>query len=680
MQSHWLNTRSLALTLILGLSTIVYAQPAITGVTFEQLDWYGYEGKDEVLVDEDSVWGALSFNHESVGETWYLNVGIAPSESDPPVWAVQNLPLFADSICTGECGLAIDIDLSELGMVPGDDWAVAHYAVEIDTQPADSGPSAVTDSAAVVARARHTTQWPIVGDGNHPKKVNKPAGHKPGAGAKVTDISPPRGMEGVDEEDNHCFAGATARSIAWLDKEYKLGIKKTAQEIYEELKKRGVSKPNDGGEGVEEDWIDKKAKYLDESGGVTKVWDSEQHLKRKLNIAIKTDKDVPFTEWFLDELQTGEDIELAFTNGSSSHIVTVERVYREGNKTYVEYRDDDAQGTKGKGDDKPKRAEIFIGGDGRPRFGSSSNVIHFALSESPKRTPSADGSVVTWKAPNGTPTNSGREPVTVKGKKGGKVTYFWTNNGKPHPGYGTFTSGVFDKDGSLTFTPPRDRTVTDWKGTVTSAKGSNSNIGANIKRKSPWGYYALQSLPPIPTRIPAPLPTEDAFELTIYMAVNLELYMTANPQGPVNGMWQVGQTLDEAGITIVDGRVPGIEGIFFSTTDFIFDPESETGWVPSTGDDGWLDSESYQTEHGPILIAAEIGNPFGPPRDPGDMNCDGAVDFNDIDPFVAALISRDDYETENPGCNWFNGDINADESVDFNDIDGFIECLINGGC
>jgi hypothetical protein len=64
----------------------------------------------------------------------------------------------------------------------------------------------------------------------------------------------------------------------------------------------------------------------------------------------------------------------------------------------------------------------------------------------------------------------------------------------------------------------------------------------------------------------------------------------------------------------------------------------------------------------------------------GDMNCDGSVDFNDIDPFVTALISQDDYEAQYPDCNYFNGDINEDGSVDFNDIDGFVECLINGGC
>jgi hypothetical protein len=64
----------------------------------------------------------------------------------------------------------------------------------------------------------------------------------------------------------------------------------------------------------------------------------------------------------------------------------------------------------------------------------------------------------------------------------------------------------------------------------------------------------------------------------------------------------------------------------------------------------------------------------------GDLNCDGSVDFNDIDAFVTALISQEDYEAAYPWCLYAHADINGDGSVDFNDIDGFVECLIDGGC
>jgi hypothetical protein len=69
------------------------------------------------------------------------------------------------------------------------------------------------------------------------------------------------------------------------------------------------------------------------------------------------------------------------------------------------------------------------------------------------------------------------------------------------------------------------------------------------------------------------------------------------------------------------------------------------------------------------------------PRFPrGDMNCDGSVDLDDIDGFVAALISQEGYEDDYPDCLYLNGDINLDGSVDMSDIDGFVACIISGGC
>lgn len=63
-----------------------------------------------------------------------------------------------------------------------------------------------------------------------------------------------------------------------------------------------------------------------------------------------------------------------------------------------------------------------------------------------------------------------------------------------------------------------------------------------------------------------------------------------------------------------------------------------------------------------------------------DINCDGAVDFNDIDAFVTVLISRSDYKSLYPDCHFMLADTNEDGFVDFNDIDSFVECLVNGGC
>jgi hypothetical protein len=65
----------------------------------------------------------------------------------------------------------------------------------------------------------------------------------------------------------------------------------------------------------------------------------------------------------------------------------------------------------------------------------------------------------------------------------------------------------------------------------------------------------------------------------------------------------------------------------------------------------------------------------GGPLPLGDMNCSGAVDFDDIDPFVLALVSPDDYATQYPDCDVLLGDIDGSRAVDFGDIDGFVAVL-----
>jgi hypothetical protein len=62
---------------------------------------------------------------------------------------------------------------------------------------------------------------------------------------------------------------------------------------------------------------------------------------------------------------------------------------------------------------------------------------------------------------------------------------------------------------------------------------------------------------------------------------------------------------------------------------------------------------------------------------PGDMNCDGAITFADIDSFVESLAGESSW-THLP-CPWLNGDTNGDGGVTFADIDGFV-ALIGTTC
>jgi subtilisin family serine protease len=66
-----------------------------------------------------------------------------------------------------------------------------------------------------------------------------------------------------------------------------------------------------------------------------------------------------------------------------------------------------------------------------------------------------------------------------------------------------------------------------------------------------------------------------------------------------------------------------------------------------------------------------------------DSNLDGSVDFDDIDCFVAAIVSDVEWSECSGGAAGLAicaNDINGDGEVSFDDIDGFVECIISGGC
>ncbi|MBL8881015.1 MAG: hypothetical protein JNG88_18015, partial [Phycisphaerales bacterium] len=63
-----------------------------------------------------------------------------------------------------------------------------------------------------------------------------------------------------------------------------------------------------------------------------------------------------------------------------------------------------------------------------------------------------------------------------------------------------------------------------------------------------------------------------------------------------------------------------------------------------------------------------------------DLNCDGAVNNFDIDPFVMALSDPSAYAAAYPNCSASRADVNGDGHVNNFDIDPFVACVANGGC
>ena len=248
--------------------------------------------------------------------------------------------------------------------------------------------------------------------------------------------------------------------------------------------------------------------------------------------------------------------------------------------------------------------------------------------------PKSSGDDVWWGLPASptilNPIPKTPNPIGDVVPRGGSLRFEWTmgsfdpNNPskiKPHPMYAPFeTSNIGGKPRKVMFHRPRlrdfgrpteeDPTVTDWKQTIFldgNFRGNNSVVyGGNIVRTNPWEFQPLRDLPSVSWRIPDITVLEQGAEaITVYTAVNLALYFLENPNGFLNGNWSMDQTLNELGINIVNGQIPGVQGLYFSTTDFIFDPNSDTGYVPMNGEAGWLNSEDFQRINGDLVIAAE---------------------------------------------------------------------------
>ena len=79
-----------------------------------------------------------------------------------------------------------------------------------------------------------------------------------------------------------------------------------------------------------------------------------------------------------------------------------------------------------------------------------------------------------------------------------------------------------------------------------------------------------------------------------------------------------------------------------------------------------------------LVTAGSALHVYGPPSAyiPGDLNCDGVVNYGDINPFVQAFSNPPTYLEQHSTCCYWNGDCNHDGWVTYGDINCFVELLI----
>jgi hypothetical protein len=156
----------------------------------------------------------------------------------------------------------------------------------------------------------------------------------------------------------------------------------------------------------------------------------------------------------------------------------------------------------------------------------------------------------------------------------------------------------------------------------------------------------------------------DAPTITKYV-----LYTDDTLMGPVV---QAGDGLD--GKRALTTKNTGYEDVFLAFSDE--DLETHRGFVSSLQIRDYLLSDTEVQELGGPRAA---GIPRPPVQVcPGDLNCDGEVDFSDINPFVLRLSNPAAYAATYPDCPDGNGDINGDTTVGFTDINPFVALMSSG--
>ncbi|MCH8805051.1 MAG: S8 family serine peptidase [Planctomycetes bacterium] len=131
------------------------------------------------------------------------------------------------------------------------------------------------------------------------------------------------------------------------------------------------------------------------------------------------------------------------------------------------------------------------------------------------------------------------------------------------------------------------------------------------------------------------------------------------------------------GITIISGAnpfdlgslAPGATG----SATWLVEAAGGAGSFPLAAD---VTSRSY----GEDFVASEASSYSVAACSLGDMNCDGAFNGADIDPFFLALGDPAAYMAAFPNCDILQGDMNGDGLVNGGDIDPFFQCLGGGVC
>jgi len=350
-------------------SKVQHGSDLISDFALFQLDWYvGGE-----MHTQYSSWGRMDIDViPDSNDIFYMNVvGIALYE---PAWIIQNYPILPESYGVPD-EQAIHFNIQDLGLYEGDQLEFIQILITTTLAPLQEPPSGEFYDVLVNTLIRDA--W---GHDDPPVNVGAPVGHR--AAAAVVNITQHENVPSVQEAVNNCITGSYARSIKWLDNEYDLAnltASATGQDVYDNLTGLGVGHGTGMGK-TEDEMLTLKADYLYglDNRSITKFVDYG-YLGNVTNATEVTTSNL--SKWLEEELDT-EDIEMCY----DGHCVCITGMYRQGNKTFLRYRDDEEQGNDSAGDNRTKVGEL-VNDSGTWKFKGSK--VDYVVSESVNNPPEA---------------------------------------------------------------------------------------------------------------------------------------------------------------------------------------------------------------------------------------------------------------------------------------------------
>jgi hypothetical protein len=260
-------------------------------------------------------------------------------------------------------------------------------------------------------------------------------------------------------------------------------------------------------------------------------------------------------------------------------------------------------------------------------------------------------------------------------------------------GNSTSVHNNFDEGGTSFSATPVGTSETEASGEAQDDVDSTSGLpSAGLAARMPMNvYFTVTRESPSLDHLPSSGPPSGSniyFSANPFQPTEVSLYasfdqLMLDPNDDINAL--IIFDLD------ADGLYTPLDMILFS-----LDPESPSLATLGSAADVFIARQDFYTEV--FATASEFG--LGAPSDNidaldfllttdpidaallhgiraprGDMNCDGVLDFHDINVFVLALSNPDAYHAQFPDCDILQADTNYDGVVDFKDINRFVMLL-----